>query len=144
MQNRDLILKLVDNSTNAFGQLIGLTEEEKLKKALSITESTILETFKFDSSTLTQKKLAEILSKNTFDLEQAQQLTNLFWTQAELLIKLNKQDQSVIHYKNALEILHWKSKQSEAKGVSERKDKITELESIIESFKTTEVPNYIH
>jgi len=143
MKNSNLILKLVDNSINAFGQLLGLTEEEKLNKTLYVIQSTILETFNLDSSILSQEKLAAFLSKNTFGMEQAQQLTNLLWSQAELLFKLNQKNQSLIHYENALEVMQWKVKQPTDKGVSERKNKIIELESIIENLEI-EIQNNIH
>ncbi len=42
MKNKDLILLLVDKSANAFGTLIGLTEDEKLKTALTIIQDTII------------------------------------------------------------------------------------------------------
>ena len=142
MKNTNLILKLIDNSTDAFGQLLGITEEEKLKKTLYITQSTMVETFNLDLRTLSKKRFAGILSKNTFNMEQAQQLTNLLWLQAELLFKLNKKGESLMYYKNTLAVLHWKIKQSTDREIFERKNKVIELESIIEDFKTSKILNH--
>jgi hypothetical protein len=41
MENRNLILTLIDKSTNAFGPMLGLTVEDKLKSVLAITQNTI-------------------------------------------------------------------------------------------------------
>ena len=99
---------LVDKSTNAFGRIIGLSETNKLKKVLSITQSTIQDTFNINSYYLSEKTLEDILAKNLLDLEQAQLLTSLLCTQAEILLELDQPKDSLIQYKNALQLLHWK------------------------------------
>lgn len=55
MKNTDLILMLVDKSTNAFGQIHGLSAENKLKKVLSIIQNTIQDTFNINSYYLSKK-----------------------------------------------------------------------------------------
>lgn len=137
MKNTDLILMLVDKSTNAFGRIIGLSETNKLKKILSITQSTIQDAFNINSYYLSEKTLEDILAKNLLDLEQAQLLTSLLCTQAEILLELDQPKDSLIQYKNALQLLHWKEAQPIEKGQLERKNKISELKTIISSVKLT-------
>lgn len=142
MKNRDLILMFVDKSTNAFRQILGLTEEDKLKTALTITQSTIQDSFDINSNELSKKSLAVILEKGLLDLGQAQLLTNLHWTKAEILLKLNRPRESMKQYNNALQLLHWKEKQPIKIARSERKNKISELESIIATLKLTDTLNF--
>lgn len=137
MKNKDLILTLVDKSTNAFGTLIGLTEDAKLKVALTIIQDTIQATFGIDSNLLTLKILADILAKDQLDIDQTHLLTNLLWTQAEILLKLNQPIQGLISYENTLHLLQWRTQQSVAKIHLEKQNKITELKAIIELFKPT-------
>lgn len=89
MKNGDLILMVVDKSTNAFGQVLGLTEDAKLKVALTIIQDTIKTAFDINSNELTTKSLADILAKDQLDLDQTRLLTNLLWAQADILIKQN-------------------------------------------------------
>lgn len=143
MKNRDLILMLVDKSTNAFGQILGLTEEDKLKNALSITQSTIQDSLYIDSNNLLKKNLEEILEKGLLDFSQAQLLTNLLWTKAEILLKLNRPKESMTQYSNALQLLYWKEKQPIEIERLERRNKIKELESIIATLKQTNSVNFL-
>lgn len=69
MKNTDMILMLVDKSTNAFGQILGLSAENKLKKVLSIIQSTIQDTFNINSYYLSEKTLNDILTKSLLNLE---------------------------------------------------------------------------
>lgn len=135
MKNRDLILMLIEKSTNAFGEVFGITEMTKLKSALSIIQSTIHDSFGINSSKLSKNKLSEILEKGVLDLEQGRLLTNLLWAQAEIYFKLKQPQDSLIQYEYALQILHWKAQQPAEKGRLERKNKIDELEIIIAELK---------
>lgn len=135
MKNTDLILMLVDKSTNAFGQILGLSTENKLKKVLSIIQSTIQDTFNINSYYLSEKTLNDILTKSLLDLEQAQLLTGLLCTQAEILLELNQPKDSLIQYKNALQLLHWKELQPIERDRLERKNKIMDLETIVSTMK---------
>jgi len=135
MENRNLILMLLDKSINAFGRVLGLSEDEKLRTALNITQSTIQDSFNIDSHYLSKKVLGDILSKDLLNLEQAQLLTNLLWTQAEILFKLNRLDESLVQFKNTLQLLRWKEQQPFEKGQLERKKKINEIEMLIGTFK---------
>lgn len=135
MKNTDLILMLVDKSTNAFGEIHGLSEENKLKKVLSIIQSTIDDTFNINSYYLSEKILDDILTKNLLDLEQAHLLTSLLCTLAEILLELNQPQDSLIQYKNALQLLHWKNQQPIERDQIERKNKIVNLETIVSIMK---------
>ncbi|OFY84755.1 MAG: hypothetical protein A3F72_05720 [Bacteroidetes bacterium RIFCSPLOWO2_12_FULL_35_15] len=135
MKNRDLILMLIEKSTNAFGEVFGITEMTKLKSALSIIQSTIQDSFGINSSKLSKNKLSEILKKGVLDLEQGRLLTNLLWAQAEIFNKLKQPQDSLRQYENALQILYWKAQQPAEKDRLERKMKIDELETIIEELK---------
>ena len=135
IKNRDLILILIDKSTNAFGKMLGLTEDDKLNTALSITQSTIEDSFDIKSKNLSEKLLANILSKNLLNFDQAQILTNLLWTQAEILLKLNRPNECITHYEITLQLLKWKVEQPVEYGRLERKNKIIELETIISTLK---------
>ena len=140
MKNRDMILLLVEKSINAFGQMMGLNEEAKLKIALTIIQNTIQDSFEINSNYLSGETLAGILAKKTLGIEQASLLTNLLWTEAEILLKLNRPQYSLTQYENALQLLHWKAKQSIEKDLLERNNKIRELETIIKKLK---LPNEI-
>lgn len=140
MKNRDLILLLVEKSINAFGQVMGLNEEAKLKIALTIIQNTIQDSFEINSNYLSGETLAGILAKKTLGIEQASLLTNLLWTEAEILLKLKRPQYSLTQYENALQLLHWKAKQSIEKDLLERNNKIRELETIIKKLK---LPNEI-
>lgn len=136
MKNRNLILLLVEKSTNAFGQIIGLSEEKKLRTSLSITQSTIEDTLGINSIDLSKKTLGDILSKDLLSYEQAYLLTNLLWTQAEILLKLDQPQESLTHYKNALVVLRWKALQPAEKSDLEKKIKINELETVIVTMES--------
>lgn len=135
MKNTDLILMLVDKSTNAFGQILGLSAENKLKKVLSIIQSTIQDTFNINSHYLSEKTLNDILAKSLLDLEQAQLLTSLLCTQAEILLALNQPKDSLVQYKNALQLLHWEEQQPIERDQLKRKNKIINLETIVSKMK---------
>ena len=135
MKNRDLILLLVDKAINAFGQVMGLSEEAKLKIALTIIQNTVQDSFEINSNYLSRETLAGILAKKTLGIEQASLLTNLLWTEAEILLKLKRPQYSLTQYENALQLLHWKAKQSIEKDLLERNNKIRELESIIKKLR---------
>jgi hypothetical protein len=135
MKNTDIILMLVDKSTNAFGQIHGLSPEYKLKKVLSIIQSTIQDTFNINSYYLSGKTLNDILTKSLLDLEQAKLLAGLLCTQAEILLELNQPQDSLIHYKNALQLLHWEEQQPIEREQIERKNKIMDLETIVFTMK---------
>lgn len=137
MKNRDLILMLIEKSTNAFGEVFGITEMTKLKSALGIIQSTIQDSFGINSSKISKNRLSEILEKGNIDLEQGRLLTNLLWAQAEIFNKLKQPYDSLTQYENALQILHWKAQQPAEKGRLERKNKIDELEIIIAELKET-------
>ena len=135
MENRDLILMLIDKSINSFGQVHGLTMESKQKNVLSVTQRTVKESFNIDSDTLSAKTLTSLLANGLLDLGQVHILTDLLWTQAEILLKLNQPQESLIHYKNALQLLRWQTIQIVENGSLERKNKISELEAIIAALK---------
>ena len=135
MKNRDLILMLIEKSTNAFGEVFGITEMTKLKSALSIIQSTIQDSFGINTCKLSTNKLSGILEKGDIELEQGRLLTNLLWAQAEIFNKLKQPHESLTQYENALQILHWKAQQPAEKGRLERKNKIDELEDIIATLK---------
>lgn len=135
MKNRDLILMLIEKSTNVFGEVFGITEMTKLNSALSIIQSTIQDSFDINSSKLSKNKLSEILEKGVLDLEQGRLLTNLLWAQAEIFNKLKQPQDSLRQYENALQILYWKAQQPAEKGRLERKNKIDELKNIIATLK---------
>lgn len=137
MKNRDLILMLVDKSANAFGELIGLTEDEKLKVAQTIIQDTIKTAFRFDLNLLTPKGLAEVLLKDQLDYDQTRLLTNLMWAQAEILLKLKQPIASMKHFENALHILQWQKQQSIEKIHLEKQNKITELKMVIDALEPT-------
>ncbi len=141
MKNRDLILLLVDKSINAFGQVLGLSEASKLKIALTIIQSTVQDTFNINSNYLSREVLSDILAKKPLDIEQASLLTNLLWTEAEILIKLNRPQYGLTQYENALQLLNWKTRQSVEMDHLERKNKIRELEAIIAKLKLPEEKN---
>lgn len=135
MNNRNLILMLVDKSANAFGELIGLTGDTKLKVALTIIQDTIKSTFDIDSNLLTQKDLADILVKDQLDIDQTRLLTNLLWTQAELLLKLNQPIASLTNYENTLLLIQWQTQQTVEKKHLEKQNKITELKGFIDTLR---------
>lgn len=142
MKNTDLILMLVDKSTNAFGQILGLSAENKLKKVLSIIQSTIQDTFNINSYYLTEKTLNDILTKSLLNLEQAKLLTSLLCTQAEILLELNQPKDSLIQYQNALQLLRWEEHQPIERDHIERKNKIMDLETIVSTMKVNEKTQY--
>jgi len=135
MKSRDLILLLVDKSANAFGELIGLTEEAKLKVALTIIQGTIKTAFRIDSDKLSSKALADILAKDLLDYDQARLLTNLLWTQAEILLKLKQSIASLTNYENALQIIQWQTQHTIERFHLEKQNEITDLNAIIETLK---------
>jgi len=142
MKNTDLILMLVDKSTNAFGQILGLSAENKLKKVLSIIQSTIQDTFNINSYYLSEKTLNDILTKSLLDIGQAKLLTSLLCTQAEILLELNQPKDSLIQYQNALQLLHWEEHQPIERDQIERKNKIMDLETIVSTMKVNEKTQY--
>ena len=146
MKNKDLILMLVDKSNNAFGTLIGLSEEAKLKVTLTIIQDTIKAAFCIDAKLLTSKALADILVKDQLDIDQTRLLTNLLWTQAELLLKLNQPIASLTNYENTLLLIQWQTQQTVEKKHLEKQNKITELKSFIDALKppTNKVKNRIN
>ena len=135
METRDLILLLVDKSTNAFGQLYGLTEVAKLKKGLTIIQNTIHESFNLNSIYFSKKSLSEILSKELFNNEQINLLANLLWAQADILLKLEQPQDSIGLYNSALQLLNWNNIQPSENSRLETKKRITELEETITSLK---------
>ncbi|MES2141022.1 MAG: hypothetical protein V4511_15045 [Bacteroidota bacterium] len=135
MKNTNLILMLIDKSTNAFGRIHGISEESKLKKVLSIIHSTIQDTFNINSYYLSKKTLDDILAKSLLDLEQARQLTSLLCTQAEILFELNQPKDSLIQYKNALQLLNWEEQQPIENDQLKRKNKIMHLKTIVLRMK---------
>lgn len=135
MKNKDLILMLVDKSSNAFGTLIGLTEDTKLKVTLTIIQDTIKTALGIDSNLLTSKALADILVKDQFDIDQTRLLTNLLWTQAELLLKLNQPIASQTNYENTLLLIQWQIQQTVEKKHLEKQNKIAELKSLIDTLR---------
>ncbi len=135
MNNRNLILMLVDKSANAFGELIGLTGDTKLKVALTIIQDTIKSTFDIDSNLLTQKDLADILVKDQLDIDQTRLLTNLLWTQAEILLKLNQPIASQTNYENTLLLIQWQIQQTVEKKHLEKQNKIAELKGFIDTLQ---------
>lgn len=139
MKNRDLILMLVDKSANAFGELIGLTMDAKLKVAMAIIQDTIKTAFGIDSNQLTPKVLADILLKNQLDIDQAGLLTSLLWTQAEILLKLKQPIASLKNYENTLHLVQWQTQQSSKKNHLEKHNNITELKVIIEKLNSYEL-----
>lgn len=138
MKNTDMILMLVDKSTNAFGQILGLSAENKLKKVLSIIQSTIQDTFNINSYYLSEKTLNDILTKSLLDHEQVKLLTSLLCTQAEILLELNQPKDSMIQYKNALQLLHWEQQLPIERDQLERKNKISDLETIVSTMKVND------
>lgn len=143
MKNKDLILLLVDKSANAFGTLMGMTEDTKLKATLSIIQDTIKTAFDIDSNLLTTKTLSAILVKDQLDIDQARLLSNLLWTQAEILLKLDQPVASLTNYENALLVLQWEAQQAVAKKYLKKQNKITELIAVIDELKlTTNQLNY--
>lgn len=135
MRNKDLILMLINKSTNAFGELIGLTEEAKLKVALSIIRDTTITALGIDPSLLTPESLADILVKGQLDSDQARLLTNLLWTQAEILLKLKQPNASLTNYENALYLLQWQTRETLEKNHLEKQNKITKLKAVIETMQ---------
>jgi len=144
MKNRDLILMLIEKSLNAFGNVIGQTQEDKLRTELSITRSAIQDSFKINSNDLTKKILADILSKMLLTIEQVHQLSDLLWTQAELLLKLNRPQEGLIQFTNVLQLLYWNAEQPAEKGNLDRKNKIKELEALIVTLKLPSKMNTIN
>lgn len=142
MKNTDLILMLVDKSTNAFGQILGLSAENKLKKILSVIQSTIQDTFNINSYYLSEKTLNDILTKSLLDIEQTKLLTSLLCTQAEILLELNQPKDSLIQYQNALQLLHWEQQLPIERDQLERKNKIMDLETIVSTMKVNEKTQY--
>ena len=137
MKNKDLILFLIDKSANAFGELIGLTGDAKLKVALTIIQDTIKTALEIDSNLLTPKELEDILVKNLLDIDQTILLSNLLWIKAKLLLKLNRPIESLTNYENALLVLQWEAQQTVAKKHLEKQNKITELNAVIDELKLT-------
>ena len=137
MKNKDLILFLIDKSANAFGELIGITEEAKLKVALTIIQDAIKTALEIDSNLLTPKVLEDILVKNLLDIDQTILLSNLLWIKAKLLLKLNRPIESLTNYENALLVLQWEAQQTVAKKHLEKQNEITELNAAIDELKLT-------
>ena len=135
MRNKDLILMLINKSTNAFGELIGLTEEAKLKVALSVIRDTTITALGIDPNLLCPKSLAEILVRDQLDRDQARLLTNLLWTQAEILFKLKQPIASLTNYENALQLLQWQTKETLKNDHLEKQNKITKLKAVIETLQ---------
>ncbi|MES2398318.1 MAG: hypothetical protein V4549_20055 [Bacteroidota bacterium] len=135
MKKENLILMLVGKSANAFGELIGLTEEAKLNVALSIIQDTIKKTFDINSNLLTPNTIYDILVKDQLDCDQIHLLAHLLWTKAEILSKLDRQITSLTNYENTLLLLQWRLQQSFEKNQLEKQSKITELEAIIVTLK---------
>ncbi|MDP1744136.1 MAG: hypothetical protein Q8L90_01080 [Bacteroidota bacterium] len=135
MKNKDLILMLINKSTNAFGELIGLTEEAKLKVALSIIQDTSITALGIDPNLLCPKSLADILVKDQLDWDQTRLLTNLLWTQAEILLKLNQPIASLTNYENALHLLQWQTQETLKNDHLEKQNKITTLKAVIETLQ---------
>lgn len=135
MENKDLILMLINKSSNAFGELIGLTEEAKLKVALSIIRDTTITALGIDPNLLTPKSLVDILVKGKLDCGQARLLTDLLWTQAEILLKLKQPIASLTNYENALQLLQWQTKETLEKNHLEKQNKITKLKAVIETLQ---------
>ncbi|MDP1744574.1 MAG: hypothetical protein Q8L90_03290, partial [Bacteroidota bacterium] len=102
---------------------------------LSIIQSTIQDTFNINSYNLSKKTLNDILTKSLLDLEQAKLLISLLCTQAEILLELNQPKDSLIQYKNALQLLHWEEQQPIERDQLERKNKIMDLETIVYTMK---------
>lgn len=137
MKNKDLILMLIDKSVNAFGELIGLTEDAKLNVTLSIIQDTIKNVFDINSNALTPNTIDDILVKDQLDCDQIHLLANLLWTKAEILSKLDRQITSLTNYENTLLLLQWRIQQTVEKNQLEKQNKITELKAIIETLKPT-------
>lgn len=130
MKNRDLILMLINNSSNAFGELIGLSEYAKLKIAQIVIKDTIKSTFKINVNKLTSKELSDMLQKNLFAIDQIHLLTDLIWIQGEIALKLKEPIAGLTNYENALQLLQWQ-KQNAEKTHLEKQNKIIKLKAII-------------
>lgn len=126
---------LINKSSNAFGELIGLTEEAKLKVALSIIRDTTIAALGIDPNLLTPMSLSDILVKGQLDCGQARLLTNLLWTQADILLKLKQPIASLTNYENALHLLHWQTKETLKKKHLEKQNKINKLKAVIETLQ---------
>jgi len=135
MKNSDLILLLIDKSVNAFGQIIGLTEDAKLNVTLTIVQDTIKIVYGIDSNLLTSKALEDILISGQIKGDDTLLLTDLLLTQADILLQLRQPNASLTNYENALHLLHWKTQRSVAIIHLESQSKIVALEAIIETLK---------
>lgn len=131
MKNRDLILMLINNSSNAFGELIGLSEYAKLKVAQIVIKDTIKTTFNINVNKLTTKELSDILLKNLIDIDQIRILTELIWIQGEIALKLKEPLASLTNYENALQLLQWQQQHGTERIHLEKQNKIIKLKAII-------------
>lgn len=136
MNDSDLILMLINKSTNVFGNILGLSPDAKLKITQRIIQDTIESTFNTVTDGLTSNLLTDVLVKNKLDIVQTNLLVNLFCIHAEISLQLNQTQVALIQYKNALQVLHWQTHQSIEKKQSESKNKISELEAIIASVNS--------
>lgn len=136
MKNTELILMLVDKSTNAFGQIHGISEENKFKKISSIIQSTIQDTFNINSYYLSEKIIEDFIAKNQLNLEQMKDLATLLCTKAKILLELDQTNDSLTLYNSALKLLNWENSQPAERSKLERKNKISDLEIIISTLKT--------
>lgn len=133
MNNRKAILMLIDKSANAFGELIGTTNDTKLKVIVTIIHDTIEMVWGINSIQLTSKELVDSIIDKKIDVGDTHLLFNLLWIQAETLSQLEKPVESLRAYENALQLIQWRS----LRVVQENdfKKNITRLKSMIRTLK---------
>lgn len=126
---------LIDKSANAFGELIGLTKDTKLKTVLTIIQDTIQSTWGINSIQMTSKELIDSIVDKKIDIDETHLLASLLWVQAETLSQLKQPVASLSAYENTLQLIQWL-----ALNVVQEKNfqkNITELKIIIKTLKRT-------
>lgn len=114
MKNSDLILMLIDKSTNAHGKLIGLNNNTRLETKLKIIKETVSNVLEINSYALfTKKLLSEKLKQNQLNNDQIDFLAHLFLAMADIHSQLNKFNTGFKNYNEALLILQWQTQQKE-------------------------------
>jgi len=131
MKNKNSILILIEKSTNAFGELKGLTEDEKLKAALTIIEDTIQTAFGIDPTLLRPNTITDILKEKQPNIEQTSMLSKLLWTQAEILLKLKQPFASLTNRENSLLVSQWQTYPNIERNYLEKQNEITELKELL-------------
>lgn len=109
MNNRILILMLIEKSANAFGELIGLTKDTKLKAVLTIIQDTIQLALGIDSIQMTSKELLDSIVDKKIDIDETHLLAGLLWVQAETLSQLKQPITSLRAYENTLQLIQWRA-----------------------------------